>query len=505
MCGIYLSLYYDSQLEGSDWELIKHRGPDNSNSFFYKDHFFGFHRLALQDTSDKGNQPFISTNTILLCNGEIYNFRELKNKYKLETKSNSDCEIILHLYNKIGIEETLKCLSGYFSFILYDMDKDLYYCARDPFGVRSFYFGKKKTNNEYIFSSEIKALYKSCIPETIEIFPSGHYFNGKTMDMISYYISPSSFYDIDKETLFSSLYNLLYSAVKKRLGMEREFGVLLSGGLDSSLIAGLVSEIWKKPIKTFSIGLKDSPDLFYARKVAKFIGSEHTEVEITEKEMLDSIEKVIYQIETFDITTIRASIPMYLLSEYISKNTNIKVIFSGEGSDEVTGGYLYFHKSPSEIDFHNECSRLIKDLYYFDCLRTDKTVSGNGLEVRCPFLDKEFIEYYLSVPIHYRRPIEGKPEKWLLRKIFSDKNLIPNEILWRKKEAFSDGVSNEKKSWYKIIQEYLADKVNGYSTSEKEYYKKIFLKYFNGCEKIVPYYWMPKWVDGITDPSARCL
>ena len=499
MCGIYFSLYYDSELEEDNLKLIKHRGPDNSNSFFHKKHFFGFHRLALQDISEKGNQPFILKNIILVCNGEIYNFKELKNEYKIETNSDSDCEIILHLYKKIGIEETIKRLSGYFAFILYDIDKDLYYSGRDPFGVRSLYYGKKKTNNEYIFSSEIKALYKSCIPETIKIFPPGHYWNGKKQFLIPYYHFPTSFLNKNEDILFSNLYSLLYNAVKKRLGMEREFGVLLSGGLDSSLIASLVSKIWGKPIRTFSIGLKDSPDLFYAKKVAEFIGSEHTEVEITEKIMLDSIEKVIYQIETFDITTIRASVPMFLLSEYISKNTNIKVIFSGEGSDEVAGGYLYFHKSPSEKEFHSECCRLVKDLYYFDCLRSDKTVSGNGLEVRCPFLDKEFIQYYLSVPIHYRRPVKGRPEKWLLRTICSDKNLLPSEILWRKKEAFSDGVSNEKKSWYKIIYEYLGDK------SEKEYYKEIFLKYFNGCETILPYYWMPKWVEGITDPSARFL
>ena len=498
MCGIYFSLFYDSELEKENWKCIQHRGPDNSNSILYQKHFFGFHRLALQDISEKGNQPFFFSTIILICNGEIYNYKELKIKYQIETKSNSDCEIILHLYKKIGIEETIKQLSGYFAFILYDIEKDLYYCGRDPFGVRSLYYGKKKINQEYIFCSEIKGLYHSCLPESIKIFPSGHYFNGK--ELISYYQFPSLFFDKKTEIeLFSNLYNKLYNAVKKRLGMEREFGVLLSGGLDSSLIASLVSKIRGEPIRTFSIGLKDSPDLYYARKVAEFIGSEHTEVEITEKEMLESIEKVIYQIETYDITTIRASIPMYLLSEYISKNTNIKVIFSGEGSDEVSGGYLYFHKSPSEKEFHMECCRLVKDLYYFDCLRSDKTTSGNGLEVRCPFLDKEFIEYYLSIPIHYRRPVEGKIEKWLLRTICSDKDLLPSEILWRKKEAFSDGVSNEKKSWYKIIQEYIGQK------SEKEYYKEIFLKYFKGCETVLPYYWMPKWVDGVTDPSARCL
>lgn len=503
MCGIYFSLNYDSELEKENWKEIRHRGPDNSYSYIFKKHFFGFHRLALQDISDRGNQPFIIDNVILICNGEIYNNKELKKEFQIETLSNSDCEVILHLYKKIGIKETIKRLSGYFAFILYDIEKDFYYCGRDPFGVRSLYYGKKKTNKEYIFCSEIKGLYNSCIPETIKIFPSGYYFNGK--EFINYYnFLDSSFDNIltkNKTEIFiyNNLYNLLYSSVKKRLNMEREFGVLLSGGLDSSLIASLVSKIWGKPIRTFSIGLKDSPDLYYARKVAEFIGSEHTEVEIKEKTMIESIEKVIYQIESWDITTIRASIPMYLLSEYISKNTDIKVIFSGEGSDEVAGGYLYFHKSPSEVEFHKECCRLVKDLYYFDCLRSDKTTSGNGLEVRCPFLDKEFIEYYLSIPIHYRRPVEGRIEKWLLRTICSDKDLLPDEILWRKKEAFSDGVSNEKKSWYKIIQEYLGDK------SEKDYYKDIFKKKFNGVDSILPYYWMPKWIDGVLDPSARCL
>lgn len=495
MCGIYISIVYDSVLEKNIWKNIEHRGPDNSTSLQEKGHFFGFHRLSLQDISSKGNQPFFKNNILLLCNGEVYNFQELKKEFHILTDSQSDCEVILYLYQKIGLEETLKKLSGYFSFFLYDFSKNIYFVARDPFGVRSLFFGKKKSNREFIFTSELKSLYPSCLPETIQVFPPGYYFNGKDYyQYYDYWIRPNISSDLNLK--MQEFYDLFYHAVKKRLGMEREFGVFLSGGLDSSLIAGMVQKIWKKPIRTFSIGMKGSPDLYYAKKVAKYIGSEHFEYEITSEKMLSYIEKVIYQIESYDITTIRASIPMYILSEYIKENTNIKVIFSGEGSDEMSGGYLYFHKYPSPEEFHHECCRLMKDLCYFDCLRTDKTTAGNGLEVRCPFLDKELVEFYLSIPIKFRLP-ENRIEKWFIRKVFDQKNILPSEILWRKKEAFSDGVSQKTNSWYTILQKYTKD--------EKNFYKEIFQKYYKGCEHTVPYYWMPKWNKGVTDPSARCL
>ena len=495
MCGIYGSFFCDLEFDQKYWKTIQHRGPDHSSFLLYDKHFFGFHRLSLQDISEKGNQPFFIDDIILLCNGEIYNFKDLKEEYNIETRGNSDCEIILHLYKKIGIEETIKKLSGYFAFILYDISKKVYFTGRDPFGVRSFYYGKKKSNKEYIFSSEIKSIYPICLKDTINVFPVGHYFyENKFIPYYTYNIIPNISSSL--EDIIETFYNLFYHSVKKRLGMEREFGVFLSGGLDSSLIAAMVSKIWGKPIRTFSIGMKDSPDLYYAKKVADYIGSEHKEYEITSEFMISYIEKVIYQIESYDITTIRASIPMYILSEYIKKNTDIKVIFSGEGSDEVCGGYLYFHKYPSNEEFHKECCRLVKDLCYFDCLRTDKTTAGNGLEVRCPFLDKELIEYYLSIPIKYRVP-ENRIEKWFLRKVFDGRHILPNEILWREKEAFSDGVSKKTNSWYEILKSFTKNEVG--------YYKEIFQKYYKGCEHTIPYYWMPKWSLGITDPSARCL
>ena len=495
MCGIYTSFFYDSRIEQDFWKKSNHRGPDNSSFLIYDEIFFGFHRLSLQDISEKGNQPFFINQIILLCNGEIYNYKELKEEYNIETESNSDCEIILHLYKKIGIEETIQKLSGYFAFLLYDCSKKIYFIGRDPFGVRSLYYGKKKSNKEYIFSSEIKSLYPSCLSDTIQVFPVGHYFyENKFIPYYQYNIVPNISSDFN--TITNNFYTLFYNSVKKRLGMEREFGVFLSGGLDSSLIAAMVTKIWGKPIRTFSIGMEGSPDLYYAKKVADYIGSEHIEYKITSDKMISYIEKVIYQIETYDITTIRASIPMYILSEYIKENTNIKVIFSGEGSDEVGGGYLYFHQYPSEEEFHKECCRLVKDLCYFDCLRSDKTTAGNGLAVRCPFLDKELIEYYLSIPTKYRIP-KDRMEKWFLRTVFNGKDILPNEILWREKEAFSDGVSQKTNSWYEILKLY--------TKNESGYYKEIFQKYYKGCEHLLPYYWMPKWNEGITDPSARCL
>ena len=505
MCGIYFSFDYDSSLEKNNWKNIQHRGPDNSISLLYDSHFFGFHRLALQDTSNRGDQPFFIQDIILLCNGEIYNHKQLKKKYQIETIGNSDCEIILHLYKKIGIELLLKEISGYYAFILFDTIKKTYFIARDPNGLRPLYFGKKKTNHQYIFCSEIKGLYSSCFPESIQIFPSGYFLtnNNSFISFHDYFPIPvEPFRSSSLSELHDKFYYLFINAVQKRLTMERDFGVLLSGGLDSSLIAAVIQSISEKPIKTFSIGLKNSPDLIHAKKVATFIQSDHTEVIVSEEEMLNSMEQVIYHLETFDITTIRASIPMFLLSKYISEHTDIKVIFSGEGSDEISGGYLYFHQYPSEYEFHMECCRLVKDLCFFDSLRSDKSTSGNGLEVRCPFLDKELVQFYLTLPIKYRVP-HNRIEKWFIRKSFEDKLLLPHDILWRKKEAFSDGVSTPQNSWFQIIQNFL--QTTKTSLSEKEHYKNIFLKFFPGCYTISPYYWMPKWNNHVSDPSARLL
>lgn len=518
MCGIFAIEKCLENKEEIHNSFIKtqHRGPDNSQILYWKDFCFGFHRLAINGLDVKGNQPFQIDNVILCCNGEIYNSKELIKQYNLTTIGNSDCEVILHLYKKFGILKTISVLSGYFAFLLYDKEKEEYFVGRDPFGVRSLFYGHNN-DGHYLWSSEMKSLLGLCNNKTICSFPSGHLWSSVSRSFTKWY--DYSFVPRlleNKRVYFDKLYELMEKSVQKRFQLERPFGVFLSGGLDSSIIAALVSKLSGTKIHTFSIGLEGSEDLKYARIMANHIQSHHHEVIVSEREMLESLPRVIYATETYDITTIRASCPMFLLSEYIKKNTDIVVVFSGEGSDELSGSYLYFHKSPSPQDFHNETIRLLKDLQYFDCLRCDKATSSWGLEVRCPFLDKEFVQEYMTLPIEWKLPHQGM-EKWFLRMTMNRDNLLPDTILWRQKEAFSDGVSSQQNSWFNILTEFSSNyfQKHGISsktfdhnpplTQESQYYREVFDQYYPNCDQVIPYYWMPKWNENINDPSARHL
>ena len=519
MCGIFaLENYHDSLNIHDYWNKTQHRGPDNSTSLVCNNNFFGFHRLAINGLNESGNQPFDRNDVILCCNGEIYNSQELKQKYNIETFGNSDCEVILHLYKKFGIFETIRLLSGYFAFVLYDKKEEKYFVGRDPFGVRSLFYGKTVEGN-YAWSSEIKSLVGLVLPETIQCFPTGHFWSSSSQEFTSYYsyqYNLTSKEECFQQEAMNKVYSLLEDSVQKRFMTERPFGVLLSGGLDSCIIAALVAKFSSAPIHTFSIGLPGSPDLKYAKIMAKHLGSVHHEVIVQPHEMLSAIRRVIYMIESYDVTTVRASIPMFLLAEYIYANTNIKVIFSGEGSDELSGSYLYFKNAPSPQEFHKESVRLVKDLCFFDCLRCDKSTASWGLEVRCPFLDKEFVDYYMTIPTEWKLPPKNI-EKWFLRKSLDRDNLLPTEILWRRKEAFSDGVSPKEKSWYEIIQDYTEEYYTAHGESsyipshnpppndEAKFYREMFDRFYPKCEKVIPYYWMPKWSEGVSDPSARCL
>ncbi|KAK5614807.1 hypothetical protein CRENBAI_012677, partial [Crenichthys baileyi] len=327
---------------------------------------------------------------------------------------------------------------------------------------------------------------------------------------------------VDKETVKRNIRSLFENAVRKRLMAHRRIGCLLSGGLDSSLVAAMLLKLSKEEklpysIQTFSIGSEDSPDVIAAEKVAAHIGSEHHKVEFTAEEGIKAVEDVIFHLETYDITTIRASVGMYLVSKYIREKTDSVVIFSGEGSDELTQGYLYFHKAPSAKAGAEDSVRLLKELYLFDVLRADRTTAAHGLELRVPFLDHRFTAYYLSLPEEMRTPKDGV-EKHLLRDSFKGQNLIPDEILWRRKEAFSDGVMSEKKSWYTCLQEHLDSVVNDDQmekaektfphippkTKEAYYYRQVFEKFYPGQAKWLSHYWMPRWISA-TDPSARTL
>lgn len=533
MCGIfalfnkYRQITQNERLYGNK---IQHRGPDNTRYVEFKDGHIvlGFHRLAINDLSSLGDQPLeLDERYYLICNGEIYNHRELAQKYNIITKSASDCEIILHLYKKIGASQTLKELSGYFAFVLFDNHENKMIIARDPIGVRALYYAISSDESELSVCSELKGIPVEQYSRANQ-FPPGKWleydFNASvsSSSIHTYYnyeypSIPSSLVSIDSQLM--KMRSLFESAVNKRFMTDRPFGVFLSGGLDSSLVAALVAKKnAPNKIHSFSIGMTGSTDLAKARIVANHIGSIHHEVIVSAQEMLDAQPEVIRALETYDTTTIRAGTPMYLLSKYIKENTNIVVVFSGEGSDEASGSYLYFHNAPSPTEFQYECVRLLRDLSYFDCLRCDKAVAAHGLEVRVPFLDTEFLYEYMRVPVEWKQPRNGM-EKWFIRQAFEGTGLLPHEILWRKKEAFSDGVSSTEKSWFQIIQthvdsiipdsEFLSKRdemiPNPPVLKESYYYRKLFDEYFPGCAHTIPYYWLPKWSGNTSDPSARVL
>ncbi|KAJ1101227.1 hypothetical protein NDU88_006299 [Pleurodeles waltl] len=481
----------------------------------------------------------------LVYNGEIYNFKQLQEEFGFDYQTLVDGEVILHLYNKGGIDQTASMLDGVFAFILLDTANRKIFLGRDTYGVRPLF--KALTDDGFLaVCSEAKGLISlkhSMTPAPkVEPFPPGHYQvfdlkqNGKVVstELVKFHTCKDeplhAAYDTvknlqsgyDRDTVKSNIRLLFENAVRKRLMAHRRIGCLLSGGLDSSLVSALLMKLSKEsgikyPLQTFSVGMEDSPDILAARKVASHIGSEHHEVVFDFEEGVQAIEDIIFSLETYDITTVRASVGMYLVSKYIRKNTDSVVIFSGEGSDELTQGYIYFHKAPSPEEAAEESERLLKELYMFDVLRADRTTAAHGLELRVPFLDHRFTAYYLSLPSELRVPKNGI-EKYLLRESFEDSNLIPKEILWRPKEAFSDGIASVKRSWYHMIQEHINHQVddlmlekseetfpyNPPKTKEAYYYRQIFEKYYPGNSDWLSHYWMPKWINA-TDPSARTL
>jgi len=551
MCGIFSILnnnFIPESFVSSVFKKENSRGPENSK--LEKINIlcdFGFHRLAINGLNAKSNQPITINNVTLICNGEIYNYKELYQQMNITPQTDSDCEVIIHLFLHYGIEYTLQLLDGVFAFILCDSrinDNDSkLYIARDPYGVRPLYVMKPiiTDNQLYIFASEMKAfidfysLYKLNKTHQITHFEPGSY----SIFSLPMIVSPkwipiienklyhstgfvshmlSSFDSLD--TIYNNIYSFLSSAVKKRvLNTERPIACLLSGGLDSSLITSLVKTHMNPNtiLETYSIGLEGSEDLKYARKVADFLNTKHTEITLTEYDFIQAIPEVIKAIESYDTTTVRASIGNYLLAKYISKNSEAKVIFNGDGSDEVCGGYLYMDYAPNSIEFDKETRRLLKDIHMFDVLRSDKSISSNGLEPRTPFLDRSFVQYYLSIHPKFRFHKDmGKCGKFLLRESFKNKNVLPDDVLWRKKEAFSDGVSHKERSLFDIIQEYVesidlelfndtnTSKHNIPKTKEQIYYRCIYDNIYPNTEQLLPYFWMPKWVNA-TDPSARQL
>ena len=517
MCGIFFyvselseELNYEQLIESS--EKCKHRGPDSTKHLTVKENGkklqFSFHRLAINGLTENGDQPMKIEqykNKTVLCNGEIYNFKKIAAKYNFNLVTGSDCEILLHLSSILPIQDFIHELDGVFSFIIYDSLNSSIVIGHDPLGVRPLYWFRNEDDSTIGISSELKSLYDIKGNNKIEFYPPGsysiYYLKTNMIHTYSYYKFIYPEVNDNEKVIVNNIRELLINSVNKRLISDRPIGCLLSGGLDSSIITAIVCKFFQSSnVKTFSIGLKDSPDLIAAEKVAKYLGTDHTSVVVTEKDMLNAIESTIYQIESQDTTTIRASVPMFLLSQYIRDNTDIKVILSGEGSDEASGSYLYFHNAPNSFEFYKETTRLLKDVRMFDVLRADKTTAGAGLELRVPFFDKEFLKYYMGINPGLKMVKNGM-EKFLLRKAFQYD--LPEEIVKRTKDGFSDGVSKLDRPWYEIIDEY--SKSKGYK-NEKEMYHSIFNKYYSDCKDIIPYEWMPKWTENVGDnPSGRLL
>lgn len=559
----------------------------------------GFHRLAINGLTPESDQPISIGDIHLVCNGEIYNYKELYKLAGATPTTQSDCEVIIHLYKKYGIEYTLGVLDGVFAFVLLDqsmaVDTPMLYIARDPYGVCPLYINQYTEKAPIIVSSELKMMYCEKTNRSIcaKHFPTGSFsefylttgvsptwkirrnevaYFVPSITLTQYPLLPTAFFQ--KDAILKRLRNALIRAVEKRCECtERPIACLLSGGLDSSLIASIVSNKWNQgsllnphlirnsreeppkqqidtqtehdsekhseshlkegSLHTYSIGLAGSEDLRYAKIVADHIGSIHTEIVLTEAEFLEAIPEVIYAIESYDTTTIRASIGNYLVGKYIARHSEAKVIFNGDGADELMGGYLYMQACPDALEYDRETRRLLQEIHAFDVLRSNKCIASNGLEPRTPYLDREFTQTYLSIPpeIRFSSPRSGSDnryvEKRLIRESFmystddpetqraDGRPFLPDEILWRRKEAFSDGVSKHSRSLFEIIQEY-TDKMdfaqirnkwrnapNPPRTKEQIYYRSIFENHFPEAQ-ILPRFWMPKYVLA-NDASARTL
>ena len=489
---------------------IRHRGPDWSGIWCGGSAILAHERLSIVDP-ESGRQPLLSPDggLVLAVNGEIYNHKDIRRRFagKYHFQTGSDCEVILALYNEMACEndfreerirEMLESLSGIFAFALYDSDRDNFLIARDPIGVIPLYIGFDNNGTVYI-ASELKALEGRC--ERYEPFLPGHYYSSDENKMHRYYRRDWMDYDAVKDNLSSSedIRQALRDAVKRQLMSDVPYGVLLSGGLDSSIVSAIAesycanrieddgrSRAWWPRLHSFAVGLKGAPDLAKARLVAERIGTVHHEINYTVQEGLDAIRDVIYYIETYDVTTVRASTPMYLLARVI-KSMGIKMVLSGEGADEIFGGYLYFHKAPSVRDFHDETVRKLCKLHLYDCLRANKSLSAWGVEGRVPFLDKEFLDVAMRTNPAAKMCGGNTIEKKILREAFAD--MLPEEIAWRQKEQFSDGVGY---SWIDslkaITSEAVSDSqmehaserfpINPPATKEEYYYRSIFEEHF---------------------------
>lgn len=506
MCGIVCAFDIKESSEVLRPQLlemskkVRHRGPDWSGIYSDDKAILAHERLAIVDPAS-GKQPLLSPDgtLVLAANGEIYNHRELRKQFegKYKFRTESDCEVILALYQKKG-PAFLDEMNGIFGFAIYDSVNDSYFVARDHMGIIPLYMGWDKNGTFYV-ASELKALEGTCTK--IELFPPGHYLHSDDGELKRWYTRDWMEFDAvkDNQTSIEEIREALEAAVHRQLMSDVPYGVLLSGGLDSSVTSAIAkkfaqkriesddtTEAWWPQLHSFSVGLDGSPDLAAARKVADQIGTVHHEIKFTIQEGLDAIKDVIYNLETYDITTIRASTPMYLMARVI-KSMGIKMVLSGEGADELFGGYLYFHKAPNAQEFHEETVRKLDKLHMYDCLRANKSLAAWGIEGRVPFLDKEFMDVAMRINPKDKMINGERMEKWVVRKAFE--SYLPESVAWRQKEQFSDGVGY---SWIDTLKEMVSKEVSDEqlanakfrfpiqtpSTKEEFYYRSIFESHF---------------------------
>ena len=546
MCGIVAILNVKEQTQALRQKALKmsqkirHRGPDWSGIYCGGSAILAHERLSIVDP-ESGGQPLYSPDRkqVLAVNGEIYNHQEIRRQFagRYEFQTGSDCEVILALYREKGIN-FLEDLNGIFAFALYDEERDEFLIARDPIGVIPLYIGYDSDGTVYV-ASELKALEGQC--ERYEPFLPGHYYWSVAPGQKWYYRRDWMQYDAVKDNPASveAIHDALTAAVKRQLMSDVPYGVLLSGGLDSSVISAIAEKFSEHRIEddsktkaywprlhSFAVGLKGAPDLAKAKMVADYIGTVHHEINYTIQEGLDAIRDVIYFIETYDVTTVRASTPMYLLARVI-KSMGIKMVLSGEGADEIFGGYLYFHKAPTAKDFHEETVRKLGKLYLYDCLRANKSLSAWGVEGRVPFLDKEFLDVAMRTNPEAKMCPGQTMEKKIVREAFAD--MLPAEVAWRQKEQFSDGVGY---SWIDTLKQITSEAVtdeqmahaaerfpiNPPKNKEEYYYRSIFAEHFPSdsaarsvpseasvaCSTAIALEWDAAF-RGMNDPSGRAV
>jgi asparagine synthase (glutamine-hydrolysing) len=546
MCGIFAVVSHqktDLVKWFQDCYELTHRGPDNTYFETYQNVIIGFHRLAIMDDTFHSNQPFIleddQRTVIFICNGEIYNFKELIVEHSLSSSIKNDCMVLPEIYMKLvreGAEGEFRSIvrnevKGEYAFVLFEFDrlknlKKVIAC-RDEIGIRPLYVSQ--SDDILVFTSELKGALH--YPGAMLEFPPGmmhiYHMNELGRTHCEYLPCDTLFRWSMRDNIdhLISVRDAVMNSVRRRLAADKPIAWLLSGGVDSSLVAALSAKMLGKRIRTFCCGMNEGTDLIHARAVAKHIGSNHTEVYFTPEEGLAAIDDVIRTIESWDTTTVRASVGQYLVSKFIGTQTDCKVVMVGEGPDEVCSSYLFNWYAPSGAALDASAKEYVKNIHYYDVKRADRCIARWGLEGRVPLLDPEFIGAYWAIPAEQRMPTYKKMEKWWLREAFARTGLLPDSVLWRKKEAFSDGVSGQK-SWFQIIQEWIDDKVTDEelasaaetypyctpSTKEAYYYRKVFCKWFGAHrQEVIPGYWQPKWsangveVKGYIDPSARVL